>query len=170
MALLSAASVDRYGNINTTCIGDYTRPKVRFGGSGGACDFGCLASKLVVILEHDRRRFPEKVDFVTTPGYLEGHGDRVKAGLRPQTGPYAVVTTLGLFHFDDTGEMFLRAYHPAASVEQVKSSVQWDLKIAEDVRPMKPPTEEELTVLRRLDPDKMYLESARLLGGKAISV
>jgi len=166
MALLSAASVDRYGNINTTCIGDYTSPKIRFGGSGGACDFGSLAPKTVIILEHDRQRFPERVDFITTPGHLRGNGDRTKAGLRPTTGPYAVVTTLGLFHFDEQGEMILTAYNPDVTIQEVKEGVQWDLKIHRDVQPLDPPNETELRVLReQIDPDGMYLRDARRLQG-----
>lgn len=169
MGLVSAASVDRYGNINTTCVGDYASPKIRFGGSGGACDFGSLAPRTIIILEHDRRRFPEKVDFITTPGYLQGKESRIAAGLRPNTGPYAVVTTLGLFRFDEEGEMILRAYSPSASIREVKEKVQWDLKVDDDVKPLVPPNEEELDVLRnRLDPQGMYLSNARSLKGKEI--
>lgn len=167
MALLSAASVDRYGNINTTCIGDYVSAKVRFGGSGGACDFGSLASRTVIILEHDTRRFPERVDFITTPGYLSGRDARTGSGLRANTGPYAVVTTLGLFGFDQEGEMVLRAYNPTASVREVRKSVQWDLKVDENVRPLDPPTGEELCVLReKVDPKGMYLKGERLFKGR----
>ena len=169
MALLSAASVDRYGNINTTCIGDYRSPKIRFGGSGGACDFGSLAPKTVIILEHDRRRFPEQVDFITTPGYLKGKDDRMRAGLRPNSGPYAVVTTLGLFHFDEQGEMVLKAHNPAVSIQEVKEGVQWDLKIHRDVRPLDPPSEKELRVLReQVDPEGMYLRDARRLNEREV--
>ena len=171
MAILSGASVDRYGNINTTCIGDYSSPKIRFGGSGGACDFGSLSSRTMIILEHDKRRFPESVDFITTPGYLQGGNSREQAGLKPGTGPYAVVTTLGLFRFDEKGEMILRAYHPASSVEEARDNVQWDLKVHEDVRALKPPTDEELDVLRnRLDPRGMYLKAARQLEGVEIQI
>jgi glutaconate CoA-transferase subunit B len=171
MGILSAASVDRYGNINTTCIGDYARPEIRFGGSGGACDFGSLAPKTLVVLEHDKRRFPERVDFITTPGYLRGKNGRTEVGLRPDTGPFAVVTTLGLFHFNEEGEMVLSGYHPSASVQQVRENVQWDLKVDDGVKPLLPPTERELEVLRsRLDPDGMYLKNARLLRDKEISI
>jgi len=171
MALLSAASVDRYGNINTTCVGDYTSPKMRLAGSGGACDFGSLAPKTIIIVEHQKRRFPEKVDFITTPGYLSGKNSRIAAGLRPETGPYAVVTTLGLFHFDEQGEMILTAYHPSASVREVRENVQWDLKVDSNVKALVPPSEKELETLRyQLDPEGMYLRSARLLKGIQISV
>jgi len=169
--ILSAASVDRYGNINTTCIGDYSAPKIRFGGSGGACDFGSLAAKTIIILEHEKRRFPEKVDFITTPGYLQGNDSRIKAGLRKGTGPFAVVTTLGLFHFDDSGEMILAAYHPSASVKEVKENMQWDLKVADGVRPLDPPTEWELEILReKIDPLGMYVDGVRMLKGKKIEI
>ncbi len=171
MAILSAASVDRFGNINTTCIGDYESPTVRLGGSGGACDFGSLAPRTLIILEHDIRRFPERVDFITTPGYLQGGDSRIEAGLRPDTGPYAVVTTLGLFHFDESGEMILAAYTPSSSLKEVRENVQWDLKVEGGVKPLDPPTQEELEVLRKeVDPHGMYLKSARLLEGREISV
>ncbi|MBW1789325.1 MAG: CoA-transferase subunit beta [Deltaproteobacteria bacterium] len=170
-AIISGASVDRFGNINTTCIGDYASPKIRLGGSGGACDFGSLSSRTVIVMEHDKRRFPERVDFITTPGYLQGGDSREQAGLKPGTGPYAVVTTLGLFHFDEEGEMVLHAYHASASVEKVRQNVQWDLKVHRNVRPLEPPTEEELDVLRnRLDPRGMYLKAARQLEGVEIEI
>jgi len=171
LAILSGASVDRYGNINTTCIGDYNSPKIRFGGSGGACDFGSLASRTIIVLEHDKRRFPEKVDFITTPGYLNGKDSRARAGLKPNTGPYAVVTTLGLFRFDEEGEMILTAYNPSSSIQEVKDNVQWDLKIDDNVKPLLPPSNEELKVLReQIDPQGMYLRNERFLEGKPISM
>ncbi len=167
MALLSAASVDRYGNVNTTCIGDYSSPKMRFGGSGGACDFASLAPRTVIIMEHDKRRFPERVDFITTPGYLSGKNSRTEAGLRPGTGPYAVVTTLGLFNFDKQGEMVLAGYNPMSSVEEVSQNVQWDLKVAADIKSLEPPNEQELQALRnRIDPYGMYLNNIRSLEHK----
>jgi glutaconate CoA-transferase, subunit B len=171
MAILPAASVDRFGNINTTCIGGYASPAVRLGGSGGACDFGSLAPRTIIILEHDRRRFPLEVDFITTPGYLQGKDSRIRTGLKPGTGPYAVVTTLGLFHFDEQGEMILSGYNPSSSVEEVRGKVQWDLKVDRRVRPLDPPTVKELEVLRnKLDPRGMYLKYARLMEGADVSV
>ena len=171
MGLIPAASVDRYGNVNTTCVGDYRSPRIRLGGSGGASDFCSLAPRTVIILEHDKKRFPERVDFITTPGYLKGKESRIAVGLKPDTGPYAVVSTLGLFHFDEQGEMFLAAYHPSTSVQEIKENVQWDLKVASHVQPLESPTEEELEVLRkRLDPQGMYLKKAKLMRGKEIHV
>jgi len=168
ITMISGASMDRFGNVNTTCIGDYHFPQLRFGGSGGACDFGSL-SKTIIIMEHDKRRFPERVDFITTPGFLNGKNGREEAGLRPNTGPYAVVTTLGLFHFDENGELTLSAYHPSSSVAEVKENVQWDLKVREDVHPLAPPTQMELEVLRNhIDPQGVYLKQRRFFIGKEI--
>lgn len=161
LALLTAAHVDRYGNINTTCFGDYSRPNYRLGGSGGACDFACLAHKLIILLEHDKKRFPERVDYITSPGYLNGSGSRQKAGLRSGTGPWAVYSTLGRFKFDH-GEMSLDAYYPGVTIKQIKEHMNWDLQVSENVKEEKPPTEEELRILREeTDPLKMYLENAR---------
>ncbi len=171
MALLSAASIDRYGNINTTCFGDYSHPKVRLGGSGGACDFGSLAPKTIIVFEHEKRRFPESVDFITTPGYLQGKKSRFESGLRTNTGPYAVVTTLGLFHFDEDNEMFLKAFNPSSSVEEIRESVQWNLKVDDNVKALAPPNKKELEVLRhKLDPEGMYLKNARQLKDYQVSV
>lgn len=162
LAFLAAANVDRYGNINTTCFGDYDQPKYRLGGSGGACDFACLAPRLIILLEHDKKRFPERVDYVTSPGYLDGAGSRQSAGLRPATGPAAVYTTLGCFKFDATGEMFLDACYPGVTVAQVKENVNWDLQVSPDVQELAPPTGEVLKILREeIDPLKMYLENVR---------
>ena len=121
-------------------------------------------------MEHHRRRFPERVDFVTTPGYLGGDGDRARAGLRPGTGPYAVVSTLGLFRFDERGEMVLSGYHPGTSINEIKKQVQWDLKVEDGAGPLPLPTALELETLRRLDPDRMYLEYGRLVEGKDFSL
>ncbi|MBN1615484.1 MAG: CoA-transferase subunit beta [Deltaproteobacteria bacterium] len=162
LAIISGANVDRFGNINTTCIGDYHRPKQRFGGSGGAGDFGSLARRLVVVVEHNRVRFPERVDYITTPGYLQGRGSREAAGFRAGTGPWAVVTTLGLFRFDENGEMVLAAIYAGGSAEEVRDNVQWDLRVAEDLETLPPPDEETLRLLREeIDPLGIYLRNAR---------
>ncbi|MFP4085261.1 MAG: CoA-transferase subunit beta [Desulfobacteraceae bacterium] len=171
MALLSAASVDRYGNINTTCIGPYGRPAIRFGGSGGACDFASLSPRTIIILEHDRRRFPAAVDFVTSPGYLQGENTRESAGLRKGTGPHAVVTTLGVFGFDEAGEMVLTGHQASTSVKEIRENVQWDLKVDPQVSVLDAPTSNELATLRqRVDPQGMYLRNARFLEHKDIII
>lgn len=124
-----------------------------------------------MILEHDKKRFPERVDFIQMPGYLWGKESRTTVGLKPKTGPYAVVTTLGLFHFDEQGEMVLMAYHPSTSVQEVKKNVQLDLTVSKKVKPLEPPNEEELNVLRnQIDPQGMYLRNARSLKGRKLSV
>ena len=167
IAFLPAANVDRYGNVNTTCFGEYSKPKFRLGGSGGACDFGSLAKRVITMLEHERQRFPEKVDFITTPGHLSGSGSRQEAGLRAGTGPDAVITTLGIFKFDhQTKEMYVDAYYPETSIEEIKKGFQWDIKLSEDVKAAEPPTEEEIRILREvIDPYGMYLR-----GNKSKSV
>ncbi|MFC1858831.1 CoA-transferase subunit beta [Thermodesulfobacteriota bacterium] len=163
VALLSAAMVDKYGNINTTCIGDYEKPKVRMAGSGGASDLAALSRRLIIILEHDPRRFPERVDYITTPGYLDGYTTREEAGLRAGTGPSAVVTTLGVFRFEeDTKEMILSEYYAGIDIETIQESVGWDLKLAKDIKQAAPPSIEELRVLRsEVDPSGMYLKDER---------
>ena len=162
VGLISANSVDKYGNINTTCIGDYYQPKARLAGSGGACDFGCLCPRTVIILEHHLDRFPEKVDFITTPGYLDGNDSRQKLGMRTG-GPSAVVTTLGLFRFEsDTKEMYLDSLHPGVGIDELKLNIQWEIKISPQLKETSLPTVEELRVLREeVDPQGMYLKNVR---------
>jgi len=169
VTLLSAANVDRFGNVNTTCIGSYSKPKVRMAGTGGGCDLACLAKKLVIVLEQDRLRFPEKVDFVTSPGYLEGGASRIESGLMPDTGPFKVVTTMGIFGFDpENREIILEGFHENLSIEDMKKSVQWPLKISKDVKEIVPPSQEEISVVRnQVDPTGMFLRQARYAGEKA---
>ena len=163
ISFLSAASIDKFGNINTTCIGDYDNPDFRLAGSGGANDFGTFAKRLIILIEHDKRRFQEKVDYITTPGYLQGGRSREEAGMRAGTGPEAVISTMGIFRFDQTTkEMYLAGYFPGRSINEIKENVQWDLKIANDIFKVPPPTEEELHVLRKeVDPKGMFLRDQR---------
>jgi len=160
IVFLPAANVDKYGNVNTTCFGDYSKPKYRLGGSGGACDFGCLGKRVITMLEHEKLRFPESVDFITTPGYLKGSDSREKAGLPSGTGPSAVITTLGIFRFDrDTKEMYLDASYPGVSTEEVKEGFQWNIKVSDNLKVVDPPTQEDIRVLREeIDPFGMYLK------------
>lgn len=163
VAFITGGNVDKYGNVNTTTFGDYRKGGYRLGGSGGACDFACLSTNLVIILEHDKKRFPEKVDFITSPGYLDGYDSRLKKGLRPGTGPKAVYTTLGCFRFDPhSKEMILDGYYHGVTVDEVKENMGWELKVPDHVRKIPSPTQEQIRILREeVDPEKMYLENAR---------
>jgi glutaconate CoA-transferase subunit B len=156
---LGGAQIDPYGNLNSTVIGDHERPKVRLPGSGGANDVGSLCWQTITIMKHDRRRFVEQVDFITTPGYLDGPGARARAGLPAGSGPYRVVTDLALLGYDDqTKRMKLLAVNPGVTVEQVVENTGFELIIPEEVRENEPPTEEELRTLREeIDPQRLYI-------------
>jgi glutaconate CoA-transferase subunit B len=163
VALLSANNIDQYGNINTTCIGPYLNPKVRMAGSGGACDLGSLSKKVIIILAQGNNRFQEKLDYITTPGYLQGNDSRFEAGLPRDTGPSKVVTDLGLYGFDPiTREMVLEGIHAGVTIDDVKRKVLWPLKVSEQIKEIPPPTEEELRILREeVDPQGMYIRNVR---------
>lgn len=153
---LGGAQIDQYGNLNSSFIGDPDNPKVRLPGTGGANPIASLASKILVAMHHERKRFVEKVDFITAPGYLHGGDTREKAGLT-EGGVYQVITHLGIFGFDKTTRrMRLQALHPGASVEEVKERTGFKMLIPEDLSYTDPPTEEELRILRELDPDQRY--------------
>ena len=156
---LGGAQIDPFGNLNSTVIGDHDHPKVRLPGSGGANDVGSHCWQTIAIMRHDRRRFVEEVDFVTTPGYLTGPGAREAAGLPPGTGPYRVVTTLAVMGYHpDTKRMMLLATQPGVTVEQVVENTGFQLVIPDDVERNQPPTEEELRILREeVDKDRLYI-------------
>jgi glutaconate CoA-transferase, subunit B len=157
VGFLSGSQVDKYGNINTTVIGSYTNPKSRLPGSGGANPIGSLAKRVLIIALHDKRRLAERVDFVTTPGYLEGPGARERCGLPPGTGPCVIITNKAVLRFDEeTKEAYLATYHPGTTVEEIAALTPWDLKIASDVHETEPPRTEELRAIREvLDPHRM---------------
>ena len=156
---LGGAQIDPYGNLNSTVIGDHDHPKVRLPGSGGGNDVGSHCWRTIAIIKHDRLRFIEQVDFITTPGFLTGPGAREKAGLPPGTGPYRVVTTLGILGYDDqTKRMKLLSTHPGVSVEEVQENTGFDLLLSEQISENPPPTQEELKILREeVDRDKFYI-------------
>ena len=159
LGFIGGAEVDRYGNLNTTAIGDWKRPAVRLPGSGGAADIASLSQRLAIIMQHDRRRLREKVDFVTSPGYgYPGEHDpagtawRQRVGL-PRGGPAALITTLAVFTFDrENGEAMLQSYHPGTTIEQVQEQTGWPLRLATDCAETVPPSAEELRVIREHDP------------------
>jgi acyl CoA:acetate/3-ketoacid CoA transferase beta subunit len=150
---LGAAQIDMYGNINTTVIGDYYHPKVRLPGSGGANDVGSFSHRTIILMRQDKKRFVEKVDFITTPGYLTGPGAREKAGLPANTGPYRVVTQLGIYAFDDESKkMKLLALSPGVSIEDVRNGSSFEILIPEKVETIPEPSEEQLKILHDIDP------------------
>ena len=156
---LGGAQIDPYGNLNSTVIGDYEHPKVRLPGSGGGNDVGSHCWRTIAIMRHDKRRFIEKVDFITTPGYLTGPGRREAAGLPPGTGPYRVVTNLALLGYHpDNKRMILLATQPGISVQDVLDNTGFELLISDHVEENPPPTPEELRILREeVDKDHLYI-------------
>ena len=157
VGFLGGAQIDRYGNINATVIGDYAHPKVRLPGSGGSMEISGWANRCYIMTPHQKRRFPEKVDFRTSAGFLGGRSQREASGVRGG-GPQAVVTDLGILEPDESGELVLTALHPGATVEQAQANTGWALKSVSQPRITEPPTEEELRILRSLDPNGIYLK------------
>ncbi len=156
---LGGAQIDQYGNLNSSFIGDPDHPKVRLPGTGGANDIASLASKILVSMHHEKKRFVEKVDFITTPGYLQGGDSREKAGLTVG-GVYKVITHLGVFDFDEESKrMRVEALHPGASLEEVKERTDFELMVPDNIPNTEPPTEEELRILRVLDPEQRYTKA-----------
>ncbi len=156
---LGGAQIDPYGNLNSTVIGDYESPKVRLPGSGGGNDVGSHCWRTIAVMRHDKRRFVEQVDFVTTPGYLSGPGAREAAGLPPGTGPYRVVSNLAVMGYHpESKRMMLLQTQPGISVEEVVDNTSFELLIPENVTENPPPTAEELRVLREeVDKEKFYI-------------
>jgi len=156
---LGGAQIDQYGNLNSTIIGDYQHPKVRLPGSGGGNDFGSHCWRTIAIMRHDKRRFMDKIDFITTPGYLSGPGARETAGLAPGTGPYRVVSNLGVMGFHpQSKQMILLATQPGVTIEQVLENTGFELLIAEEVEANAAPSTEELRILRdEVDRDRLYI-------------
>lgn len=158
VGFLGGAQIDRFCNINATVIGDYQNPKVRLPGSGGSMEIAAWAKRCYIMTAHQKRRFPEKVDFCTSAGYLNSRSEREATGVRG-LGPQAVITNLGILTPDENGELILDANHPGVSIEEIKSNTGWDLKISSDLKTTAPPTETELRILHQdLDPDGIYLK------------
>ncbi|MUV85573.1 CoA-transferase subunit beta [Natronomonas sp. CBA1123] len=152
---LGGAQIDRHGNINSTVIGDYEDPDVRLPGSGGACEIASNVERTLVVTPHDRRRFPEKVDFVTSPGYLDGDGEREELGLRG--GPAAVITDMAVMGFED-GEMVVESLHPGVERSAVQEATGWELQFSDDLTTTPVPSDDTLQLIREeLDPDGVYL-------------
>jgi glutaconate CoA-transferase subunit B len=156
LGFIGGAEVDRFGNLNTSYLGNLQSPITKLPGSGGAADIASLSKRLVVIMAHEKRRFVERVNYITSAGNGDGNGWRARVGL-PRGGPSAVITTLCILGFDAaTGEAVLRSYHPGQSVESVRAETGWDLRVAPDVRETVPPTARELEIIRRYDPQGFW--------------
>ena len=157
LGFLAGSQIDKFGNINTTIIGDYHSPTARLPGSGGANPIGALAKKVLIIALHDKRSLAERVDFITTPGYIDGPGAREHWGLPPDTGPEVIITNKAVMRFDCQSKVaYLATYHPDTTVDEVVKLTPWDLAVADDVHETEPPTAEELRVIREiLDPSRM---------------
>ena len=158
VAFLGAAQIDRFGNINTTVIGDYARPKARLPGSGGACEIAIHARKVFVIMRLKRRAFVEEIDFCTSAGHLTGEpGIRERLGM-PGAGPQLVVTDKAIFGFEgEGGEMVLTSVHPGVTADEVRAEVAWPLRVSAALKVTDPPTPDELRIIRQeLDAQGIY--------------
>jgi glutaconate CoA-transferase, subunit B len=151
MGFLGAAQIDRFGNINTTVVGsDYSAPKVRLPGAGGAPEIAASCREVIVVLRHSPRAFVDQVDFITSVGFGEGQGSRERLGLTG-AGPVKVITNLGVLEPDpQTCELVLTGVYPGVSVSDVQGSTGWDLKVSADLAEIPPPSSAELTALRAL--------------------
>lgn len=155
VGFMGGAQIDQYGNLNSSFIGDPTRPKIRLPGTGGGNDIASLA-QMIVAMKHEKRRFVEKVDFITSPGFLQGGNTRHDSGL-VAGGMYRVVTDLAVFDFDNA-ERRLRviALNPGVTREEVRDNTGFELLFADNLDVTEPPSDEELRVLRYLDPERLY--------------
>lgn len=156
LGFIGGAEVDRFGNVNTSYIGSRAHPTTKLPGSGGGADIASLAGRLAIIMAHDRKRFPEHVSYITSPGYGDGGPWREQVGL-PRGGPAAVITTRAVLGFtDDTHEMELRSWHPGGSPDEVRTNTGWDLRVAPDAHETPQPTADELRIIRECDPQGFW--------------
>jgi glutaconate CoA-transferase subunit B len=148
VGFLGAAQIDRYGNINSTVIGDYATPRVRLPGSGGANEIALHSRQVFVVMRQSKRAFVNEIDFCTSPGNDPAGG---------RHGPSVVVTDLGVYHFDTDGQMRLDSLHPGASLEDVQAATEWQVRISPTLTETPPPSSEELRLMREvLDPEGRY--------------
>jgi glutaconate CoA-transferase subunit B len=157
IGILGAAQIDKFGNLNSTCIGDYFHPSIRFSGSGGACDVASFVPRCIIFMQHEKRKFPKKLDYLTSPGYIDGPRGREKAGLMPG-GPTLVVSNLGVMRFDEkTKEMYLAYYYPGITPEKILDNMEFTVDVSR-AKEAEPPTERELKILReKVDPQRIIL-------------
>jgi glutaconate CoA-transferase, subunit B len=166
LGFLGGGQIDRFGNVNSNCTGSYSNPSLRFPGSGGGCDIASLCRNVIVVIDQKKYRFPERVDFVSAPGYLDGKpGSREKAGLLPGTGPAKVVTNLGIYGFRER-ELILEYIHSKAGVtlDDIRANTGWDIMVSKDLQETVPPTQEELRLLReKVDPEGKFIREKLVL-------
>ena len=157
IAILGAAQIDMYGNLNTTCIGDYLSPEIRFSGSGGGCDVVSFVPRCIAFMQHEKRKFVKQLDYLTSPGQLEGKKSRQAAGLRPG-GVSVVVTNLGVMRFDkENSKMYLDRFYPGITPEKILENTEFNMDVSR-ATPADPPTKTELTILREeCDPQRLIL-------------
>jgi glutaconate CoA-transferase subunit B len=158
LGFLGAAEIDPFGNINSTVIGDYHRPKVRLPGSGGANDIASLADRVAVIVPHERRKLVARLAYLTTPGYLDGPGARQRAGL-PGSGPTHVITDLAVLGFNpETRRLWVESLHPGVQLEQVQANTGFAIEAAPGLHTTPPPSAEQVRLLRQvIDPEGIYI-------------
>lgn len=159
-AFLGGAQIDAHGNLNSTLIGtDYHKPKVRLPGSGGACDLGANSWRTIIMTLHEKRRFSEKIDFITTPGYLTGKTAREDAGLPPGTGPYKVITDLAIMGFDNSDRrMEVESIHPGVTIDQVRENTGFELLVKKNLLVTEQPDAKTISILReQVDPHRFII-------------
>jgi glutaconate CoA-transferase subunit B len=157
VGFIGGAQIDQYGNLNTSAIGGYDKPAVRLPGSGGANDIISLCREVMILTVHEKRRFTERVDFVTSPGYLSGGDSRYRSGLL-FGGVSRMVTTLGVFDFEPVSRrMRLIALHPGATLDDVQANTGFEVVVSPDLTTTEPPTTKELEILKSLDPKRQFI-------------
>jgi glutaconate CoA-transferase subunit B len=158
IAILGAAQIDIYGNLNTTCIGDYFKPDIRFSGSGGGCDVASFVPRCIAFMQHEKRKFVRKLDYLTSPGQLCGRGSRERAGLR-SGGITVVITNLSVMRFDDdTGQMYLDQYYPGVTPDEILENMAFTVDVSRATEAL-PPSGDELRILRETcDPQRLILD------------
>ncbi len=155
VGFMGGAQIDRYGNLNSSYIGDPANPKIRLPGTGGGNDISSL-TQMIVTMKHEKRRFVDKVDFITSPGFIEGGTSRADSGL-PMGGMFKVVTDLAILGFaPDSREMVVEALHPGITLDRVRDNTGFEIQ-ANDLDVTEPPSDRELAVLRELDPERLYI-------------
>lgn len=157
IAFIGGAQIDPYGNVNSTCIGDYFNPKTRFTGSGGANGIATY-SNTIIMMQHQKRRFIEKIDYLTSPGWMDGPGGREKKGLPGNRGPVMVVTDRGIMKFDEeTKRMYLAGYYPTSSPEDIIENTGFEIDVSRAVA-IEPPSSEVIRIMREeIDPGHAFI-------------